>query len=304
MGVSHASSGDLAADRRYGYAADLLKAGEAEAAADLFRQVLEIAPGWAPAGSGSVRRWSGRGQVGEAVAAYDKAIAFDPDDILGAKPRLARLGAGEAAMSPAYVAALFEAYAPRFEAHLTQALEYRGPAILTAALDAAAPGRRFAEAMDLGCGTGLMAEAVAARVDAVDGVDLAPSMVALARKRGIYRDLAAGEMAAVLEGKGAARYDLILAADVLVYVGDCAPLFAAVVRGLRPGGLFAFTTQTCEGDGFQIGADLRFHQSPSYIGRMAAATGFEIAVMVDCVVRMDRGQPCEGHGFVLRKADG
>ncbi len=34
-------------------------------------------------------------------------------------------------MTPAYVAALFDDYAPRFEAHLTQALAYRGPQILS-----------------------------------------------------------------------------------------------------------------------------------------------------------------------------
>ncbi len=304
MGVRLASSGDLAADRRYGYARDFLKEGDAAAAADLFRQALELAPGWAPAWFGLGEACEKAGDLTGAVEAYRRALALAPGDPLGAMPRLARLGAGEAAITPAYVAALFDEYAPRFEAHLTQALDYRGPAILRDALEAAAPGRRFAEAMDLGCGTGLMAEAIRDRVGAIDGVDVAPAMVERARSRGLYRDLAAGEMVAVLQGKSAARYDLILAADVLVYVGDCAPLFMAVAGGLRPGGLFAFTTQSCEGDGYRIGEDLRFHQSPSYIRRMAAETGLNVQVMADCVVRLDRGQPCAGHGFVLGKADG
>ncbi len=304
MGVRLASSGDLAADRRYGYAVDLLKEGDAAAAADLFRQALELAPGWAPAWFGLAEACEAAGERDAAVEAYRRTLALAPEDPLGALPRLARLGAGEAAMTPAYVAALFDDYAPRFEAHLTQALAYRGPQILSDALDQAAPGRRFAEAMDLGCGTGLMAEAIRDRVEAIDGVDVSAAMVSQARGRGLYRDLAAGEMIAVLAGKGAERYDLILAADVLVYVADCESLFRAVAHALRPGGLFAFTTQSCDGEGWRLGDDLRFHQSPSYIRRMASETGFEVRVMADCVVRLDRGQPCAGHGFVLGKADG
>jgi predicted TPR repeat methyltransferase len=304
MGVTPASSGDLAADRRYGYARDLLQEGDAAAAADLFRQVLELAPGWPAAWFGLGEACEAAGDPAGAVEAYGRVLSLAPEDPLGALPRLARLGAGQAAMTPAYVAALFDEYAPRFEAHLTKALAYRGPEILCDVLATAAPGRRFAEAMDLGCGTGLMAEAIRDRVGAIDGVDVSAAMVSQARRRGIYRDLAAGEMAAALDGGVPARYDLVLAADVLVYVGDCAPLFAAVARALRPGGHFAFTTQSCEGDGCIIGEDLRFHQSPSYIRRMASETGFDVRAMAECVVRMDRGQPCAGHGFVLGQADG
>ncbi len=191
MGVTFASSGDLAADRRYGYARDLLKDGEAAAAADLFRQTLELAPGWAPAWFGLGEAAEAAGATDQAVAAYRRVLALSPDDPYGATPRLARLGAGEAGMTSSYVAALFDEYAPRFELHLTQALDYRGPQILLAALDAVAPQRRFGEAMDLGCGTGLMAEAIRDRVAAIDGVDVSAAMVAQARKRGIYRELAA-----------------------------------------------------------------------------------------------------------------
>ena len=44
-----ASSGDLLADRRYEWGAGALKDRDFEGAADLFRQVIEIAPQWAPA---------------------------------------------------------------------------------------------------------------------------------------------------------------------------------------------------------------------------------------------------------------
>ena len=74
----------------------------------------------------------------------------------------------------AYVARLFDDYAPRFDAHLIESLAYRAPALIADALDSAAPGRRFAHALDIGCGTGLMGQAVRGRVDHLTGVDLSP----------------------------------------------------------------------------------------------------------------------------------
>ncbi len=61
-------------------------------------------------------------------------------------------------MSNAYVAHLFDDYAPRFENHLVRNLAYRGPEILSEMLRAGAAkaGRpfRFGHMIDLGCGTG------------------------------------------------------------------------------------------------------------------------------------------------------
>ncbi len=157
--------------------------------------------------------------------------------------------------------------------------------------------------MDLGCGTGLMAEAIRDRVEAIDGVDVSAAMVSQARGRGLYRDLAAGEMIAVLAGKGAERYDLILAADVLVYVADCESLFRAVAHApagralrlhhaiLRWRGLAARRRPAFSPVAFLYPPDGKRDR-------------FEVRVMADCVVRLDRGQPCAGHGFVLGKADG
>ncbi len=60
------SSGDLIADRRYGFASDLEKRGDLVGAADLYAQAVEIAPGFASAwfALGACRRgsamWPGR----------------------------------------------------------------------------------------------------------------------------------------------------------------------------------------------------------------------------------------------------
>ena len=88
------------------------------------------------------------------------------------------------ALPQAYVTRLFDDYAPRFDAHLTENLGYRAPALIAEALTAVAPGRRFASALDLGCGTGLMGTPLRERVDCLAGVDLSAAMIAKARERG------------------------------------------------------------------------------------------------------------------------
>src|SRR5262249_17821560 len=152
----------------------------------------------------------------------------------------------------AYVRRLFDDYAPRFDAALVDRLQYRAPAKLRAAIGAAAPDRRFAQALDLGCGTGLAGAAIRDMTDRLIGVDLSPAMVAAAGRKAVYDELAVGEMVAFLSS-AAAIFDLVIAADVLVYLGDLAPLLAAVAARMAAGGLFAFTLQRHDGAGFVLG---------------------------------------------------
>src|SRR3984957_11042383 len=160
-------------------------------------------------------------------------------------------------MPPASVRALFDQYAPRFESSLVEDLGYRGPALLfKAVLSVRAAARKpafFKRAIDLGCGTGLAATAFAREVDRFIGIDLSPRMIERARGTGLYAELEVADMVEGLRGKPDTSADLILAADAMVYVADLAPVLGEVTRVLAPGGLFAFTVETHQGDGVRIG---------------------------------------------------
>src|SRR6478736_9063861 len=176
------SSGDLMADRRFEFARDLQLKGDLPAAADLLLQAIELAPNF-------VTAWFTLGEIREelgesdgAIAAFQKARAGDPDDRHGAGLRLMRLGAAPlAAMPQAYVQTLFDQYAPRFESSLVDDLGYRGPALLFKAVLAVRAAARkpafFNRAIDLGCGTGLVAAAFANEVGEFIGIDLSPGMI-------------------------------------------------------------------------------------------------------------------------------
>ncbi|MGO4869855.1 MAG: methyltransferase domain-containing protein, partial [Roseiarcus sp.] len=235
--------GDLIAYRRYAYARSAAEEGDWGAAAEVLEQALERAPGWAPALFALGEAKEKLGDRDSAAEAFRATLAADPSDAQGAAARLALLGAAEAptALPKAYVARLFDDYAPRFNAHLTEALAYRGPELIVEALDDVDRARRFPRCLDLGCGAGLMGAALHARVAELIGVDLSPAMIAKARESGRYDALEVGDVVDVLARRDRGEFDLVVAADVLAYIGDLAEVVSWAARSLAPGGLFAFT---------------------------------------------------------------
>jgi predicted TPR repeat methyltransferase len=293
------SSGDMLADRRFDFARDLQLRGDLVAAADLFVQATDLAPGFATA-------WFTLGEVREqlgdregAIVAFRNAQMTDPGDRNGAGLRLMRLGAAElSSMPPTYVRALFNQYAPKFEAALVNDLGYRGPDVLFKAVLAARVAARkppfFRRAIDLGCGTGLAAAAFAAQTDAIIGFDLSPRMIELARATGLYAELEVAEIVEGLGGKPDASADLVLAADVMVYVHDLAPLLCEVARVLAPGGLLAFTAETHPGEGVMLGAGLRYAHSTATVRGSIEAAGLTLDRLEAASSRTESGVAVPG----------
>jgi predicted TPR repeat methyltransferase len=300
------SSGDMVADRRFDYARDLQLRGDLVAAEDLFVQATDLAPGFATA-------WFTLGEVRErlgdhagAILAFRKAEATDPGDRNGAGLRLMRLGAlNLGGMRPTYVTALFDQYAPRFDAALLDDLGYRGPALLLAAVMAARTeaGRppALARAIDLGCGTGLAARAFSAIVDEIIGIDLSPKMIERARATGLYAELAVAEIVEGLKCRPDASADLILAADVMVYVHDMAPLLAEVARVLASGGLFTFTVESNAGDGVLLGEGLRYSYGEACVRALIAAAGLTLDRLESASSRTEGGTQVAGLVVVAAK---
>jgi predicted TPR repeat methyltransferase len=295
------SSGDLIADRRYGFGRDLASRGDLSAAADLFAQTVEAAPGFA---AGWFALGETRAKLGDsagAAAALREALRLDPRDTHGAALHLARLGAAgpEGAMSPSYVRTLFDQYAPRFDGALVEALAYRGPErLLDAVMRARAlsPATQFGTMLDLGCGTGLAGAAFRVRVRHLTGVDLSPGMIARARAKGIYDRLETGELLEFLAAERAARrrYDLVIAADVFVYLFDLAPVARAVAGVLNPGGLFAFTLETHGGDGVELGEKLRFRHGAAHVRAAVAGGPLQLLELAPVATRIESGGTVPG----------
>jgi len=303
------SSGDLLADRRYQWALDYLKRGDAAAAADILAQVVESAPGFATAWFALAVVRERLGDRDGAIAAFRAARDADREDYHGARLHLARLGAGEAtpAMTAVYVRRLFDQHAPEFDQALVERLDYCGPGLLFGAVCAVAKNpQRLGSVLDLGCGTGLAGAAFRPFCDWLAGVDISPGMIEQARNKALYDRLLVSDLTQFLLAEAGASYDLVLAADVFVYCSDLAPIAKAVAAVLAPGGLFAFTVETLDdfGDdpGVRLQETLRYAHGAQHVRTAIAAAGLRLLRLAAASTRSEKGAPVPGLLAVAAKA--
>ncbi len=292
------SSGDMLADRRYEFAKDLLARGDVAAAADLLAQTVELAPRFASAWFALGELRERLGEADAAGEAFREALRWDPEDRHGAALQVARLGHQDTGAALSYVRTLFDQYADKFDAALVDGLGYRAPALLRQAVEAAcaSSGRpaQFASALDLGCGTGLCGTEFRPLVAHLTGVDLSAGMVAQAEKKQLYDRLDVSEIHRFLEREHAAgqAFDLVLSADVFIYLPDLVPVGTAVSRVLAPGGLFAFTVETHAGAGVELGPKLRFAHGTEHV--RAAVAGLRLLSLTPASTRNEAGAPVPG----------
>ncbi|WP_342115169.1 tetratricopeptide repeat protein [Pseudoduganella sp. OTU4001] len=277
----------------------LLRAQEHEEALASFQDALEVRPRYARAQLGLANTLRAMGRRDEAVEAYQAALAFGADaDTVGYM--LAIMGAEQApgASPAAYVKALFDQYAGNFDHHLVDVLRYRTPALLVEALRRHLPPGEL-DVLDIGCGTGLCGPLLRPLACLLEGVDLSPHMLDRARDSGLYDGLYCGDMVGYLRVRPASA-DLLVAADVFVYVGDLRPVFSVARLALRGGGRFAFSVEEHDGaEAFVLRPSGRYAHSRSGIEALARSHGFTILEITPSTLRQESGEDMRGLLVVL-----
>jgi 2-polyprenyl-6-hydroxyphenyl methylase/3-demethylubiquinone-9 3-methyltransferase len=102
------------------------------------------------------------------------------------------------------------------------------------------------QALDVGCGGGILAEAMARRASQVTGIDLATRPLGVARLHALeagvenieYREIAAEALAAEAPG----RFDVVTCMEMLEHVPDPSSVVRACATLVRPGGWVFFST--------------------------------------------------------------
>ncbi|MBB4187560.1 class I SAM-dependent DNA methyltransferase [Sinorhizobium terangae] len=246
------------------------------------------------------------GNLDAAATAYAEVLTLDPEDHGGAAVRLASMGRGETPLKApdAYVATLFDQHADVFENVLVDQLDYCVPLLVRQRLQALGLGP-FQRVLDLGCGTGLTGGALRDMADDITGIDLSENMVEIAHEKDVYETLYVAEAVDFLDDNDEAPFDLIVATDVLPYMGALEALFFGAVDNLVPGGLLIFSSETLPAETFagrdyMVGPHQRFAHSEAYLRDRLTATGFEIIEIGDITVRMEEGEPIAGQLVVAR----
>jgi predicted TPR repeat methyltransferase len=274
--------------------------GRLAEAESCWRQACHHQPDYAVALYNLTNALAESGRLGEAAACCRQLLGLRPADPDVRFLHAALTGESRpATMPPAMVTALFDRYAPAFDDHLTRVVNYQGPQLLRAAVlgDRAARGL---DVLDLGCGTGLCGVAFRDLAGTLTGVDLSANMLARARGRGVYDHLTHGDLVEALRASRGA-FDLILAADVFIYVGDLAPVFPEAAGALRPGGRFAFVVEADDGADYVLRPTRRYAHPPQYIRALARSCGFARRSSRRALLRMQGTRPIEGDVYVLQQ---
>lgn len=255
------------------------------------------------------------GEFERAAASFREALKLCPED-----RNLSRLVATtenrtDTSNTPAiFLRAIFDGYAEQFEVHVLS-LRYSVPVSIRKLLLAhpkIAAAESIGPALDLGCGTGLIALAVEdLGIGPFTGIDLAPKMLAQAKAKGLYTELIENDIISELS-VSTRRWPLILAADVICYFGALDEILSQTLRSLADGGWFVFSAERPAFDlrveGVEDRAWVRirhgrYAHTEHYIFESLSAAGFQILHMEQLPIRQEAGINVPGLLFAAQRVD-
>ncbi len=287
--------------------------GDAKAARAVCKKAIKVDANHGPA-------WIQLGQLlseqkpAEAADAYRRALKIEPDNatarfFLAAMESEVR-SSGDKPMGPStapreYVRGLFDGYAHRFDSSLVGSLKYRVPHLLEERFVRWLQTKQISQTrslhmFDAGCGTGLCGMWMSRYRGHLIGVDLSRQMIQQSKERGGYDELRAGEVVAELD-KHRADLDLIVAGDLLVYIGDLGPLFAAASAALKPGGVSVFSAEAGTALDYALLPTHRFAHARPYLERLADSHRFTVHSLDEDRLRREKGVDVRGYLALLEK---
>lgn len=274
--------------------------GNLDQAATYYRQAIAIDPDMAEAHRNYAAVLEIQGDTESALLHYREAIRINPEYNEVAF-KLAALGEDSApTVAPAeYIAGLFDQYADEFDEHLTDTLGYRTPKLLRNMYDdvSGSPGLRI---LDLGCGTGLSGESFQDIAEHMVGADLSPKMIEKASERKIYNELLCGDVVTALRSY-TSQWDLLLAADVLVYLGDLDEFMQASSNALSSDGWLLFSVEKSIEDKISLGKSGRYAHSLDYLQDLSEQYNLDLIKSAETVLRQDYGNDIAGYLVVMKK---
>lgn len=243
----------------------------------------------------------------QALRHFKEALKIEPHNDTARHMVIALSGEPSSDTPKNYIADLFNQYAEYYNSHMKETLRYQAPSLLRSAIGKTLPlHAKACRILDLGCGTGLCGVYFRDMALELIGVDLSKQMIAEAEKLNGYDALIISDMNDYLNTPKLAPFDLIVAADVLVYSGGLDRLFQNVAQCLKSGGRFAFTVEDLEAQSathsypiFALQPTGRYAHSSAYIHKLAAQYQLDVEWEENMVPRMHEGVPVHGKLYIF-----
>ncbi|MBM3570400.1 MAG: bifunctional 2-polyprenyl-6-hydroxyphenol methylase/3-demethylubiquinol 3-O-methyltransferase UbiG [Alphaproteobacteria bacterium] len=145
--------------------------------------------------------------------------------------------------------------------------------------------------LDIGCGGGLVSEPLARLGAKVTGIDASAGAIAAARAHAKQEGLKIAYRRGEVQSLGRARFDLVVALEIVEHVADVAAFVAACAERVAPGGALALATLNRTLRSFALGIvaaeyvlgwvprgthDWRKFVRPAELGRALRAAGMDL----------------------------
>jgi len=276
-------------------------AGSIEQACFIFEQLLHRIPNHLSALNNLAYLQHLQENFDMARELYGRVLELDPSRQSAQFMYAILSGENKQAPPPEYVRDLFDQYSEHFEENLVKDLEYNTYCILRQAIESLDEKKNmYKHGLDLGCGTGLAGEAFHSTCEKLTGVDISQNMIKQAGKKELYNYLHCADITEFLE-QTEHSYDLIIAADVLPYLGALKPLFTTINKCVTKDAIFCMSSEWTEKPDWDLQRTGRYAHNPKYIIQIATQNGWTVLEQFPANIRKENNSWIKGAIFVLGK---
>ena len=273
--------------------------GQVDDAVKSYEKALAIKPDYAEAHNNLGNVFKDLGQLDDAVKSYEKALAIKPDYLVPQHMINALTGNTSTEPPKEYVKNLFDDYAEGFDDSLIKQLGYKLPFLMKELILKLDPLRnKFEKVIDLGCGTGLTGIELRDISNNLTGIDISSNMVAKTRELDVYDYLIEGDVVDILSSSKE-KYDLFIALDVFIYIGELTKMFKTVRQCCNKNALFIFSIEAQEEDGYSLLKSARYSHSESYILK-TASVAFKVIYSQKVNLRKEKEGWIKGKIFIMQ----
>ncbi|MES2356455.1 MAG: tetratricopeptide repeat protein [Pseudomonadota bacterium] len=293
------------ADAHYNLGVTLYDQGSMTNAIICFKKSIALKPHFALAHYNLGMALRSRDKIDEAIKSFREVIKMEPENEVVHYLIATLTGKNYDRAPDQYIASLFDGCADYFDQLLVHALKYDTPErLVETILQLSSPPAKRWDALDLGCGTGLVGLAIAPYTRQLVGVDLAGNMLEKSKSRNVYQRLEQSDLLSMMEREAAASFDVIIAADVFVYIGKLDEIISQAKRLLRPGGFIAFSVEALDalsqveigpevGRTYRLSSSGRYAHAAAYLTQLASVNDFKIRKTFGARTRLQDGKPVQ-----------
>lgn len=221
----------------------------------------------------------------KALAVAENWLHSNPQNAF-ARQTAAALKGEDIGNNKVYCEKLFDNFADNYEL-VVQNLGYAVPLAM-----GRIAGSVEGTVVDLGCGTGLVAEALKNPRNQIIGVDISQKMLDIAAGKRIYARLVKSGAVEYLQDNQ--DFDWAVAGDLLGYIGDISNL----IKLLKNKKLLISIEVSDDVENYLLTEEGRYKHNPRYVEKLLRENGFEHITKEELVLRTENGEPVRGMIFM------